>query len=702
MNLADGYAAILQAVRDAMQPDPELQLDVWSEQHVTIPKGSAFAGPYRLAHTPYARRVLQCLSPGHPCARVVVRAASQMLKTQVFINAAMGWIDGAPANILALEPTDKLAKRLSARVSKAIDSCAAIRGKVARPRSRDARNTIDCKEFDGGALYITTAGAAANLAEIPARYVFADEVDRMEMSVNNEGDPVELAEARTTTYEGISKAYHVSSPTITGASKIDALHEQGIQERYHVPCPHCGHLHELVQEHFHYDYDAETDRVARAWFVCPGCGCEIEESAKHTMLPDEAMGGQARWVATAPGDGETVSFHINAFYAPPGSITWVKLARQHARALARAQKGDDSSLQVYRNTRLAASHDNSEATTTVDALIARAPDLPSRVIPDWALVLTMAADTQDNRIEAQVEAWGPGMQHAVIHHEVIDGDPAELPTKAGSVWQRLDALRATPFQHASGARPIPISAWGIDSGGHFTQDVYNYGAPRRRSGCVIIKGASKRNRPIISGVPSRVDIDWRGTRTEGGAELWLIGTDVAKDYLHKRLHLTDGAGAYHLPKFLPREWFEGFLSEKKRIRYVKGFAVTEWFKQPGDRNEPLDLAVYNLAIAHKLGLHRYSDRDWQQLRAKLVPDNLTPDLFSDPAPAATPLPASETQDKTASSAYPSSADSYKSASVSQETPAPAPSAPAPAMPPASTAAPQRPATARRIRSRGIA
>ena len=135
MNLADGYAAILQAVRDAMQPDPELQLDVWSEQHVTIPKGSAFAGPYRLAHTPYARRVLQCLSPGHPCARVVVRAASQMLKTQVFINAAMGWIDGAPANILALEPTDKLAKRLSARVSKAIDSCAAIRGKVARPRA---------------------------------------------------------------------------------------------------------------------------------------------------------------------------------------------------------------------------------------------------------------------------------------------------------------------------------------------------------------------------------------------------------------------------------------------------------------------------------------------------------------------------------------------------------------------------------------
>ena len=637
MNLADGHAAILQAVQQALTPDPALNLDKWSEQHVTIPKGSAFSGPYRIAHTPYARRVLQCLSPNNPAGRVVVRAASQMLKTQVFINAAMGWIDGAPANILALEPTDKLAKRLSARVSKAIDSCAAIRDKVAKPRSRDARNTIDCKEFDGGALYITTAGAAANLAEIPARYVFADEVDRMEMSVNNEGDPVELAEARTTTYEGISKAYHVSSPTLAGVSKIDAMFDQGTQEHYHVPCPHCGHLHELVQDNFNYDYDADTDRVDRAWFVCPECGAEIEEHHKLTMLPDVGGGGNAKWVATSPGDGETVSFHLNAFYAPVGSISWVKLARQHARAVARARKGDDSSLQVYRNTRLAESHDNSQSTTTADALIARAPDVPSRVIPEWGLVLTMAVDVQDNRLEAQVEAWGPEMQHAVIHHEVIDGDPADTPSKAGSVWHRLDVLRATPFEHASGARPIPVSAYGIDSGGHHTQDVYNYGAPRRRNGCVIIKGASKRNRPIISSVPSRVDIEWHGERTEGGAELWLVGTDVAKDHLHNRLHLTEGAGAYIMPKWLPREWFEGLLAERKRVRYVKGYAVVDWYKNPGDRNEPLDLAVYNLAIAHKLGLHRYSQRDWTKLREKLVPEQMTPDLFSAPEPPPPPV-----------------------------------------------------------------
>ena len=52
MNLADGYAAILQAVRDAMQPDPELKLDVWSEQHVTgsSPRTRGTATGVRFAH----------------------------------------------------------------------------------------------------------------------------------------------------------------------------------------------------------------------------------------------------------------------------------------------------------------------------------------------------------------------------------------------------------------------------------------------------------------------------------------------------------------------------------------------------------------------------------------------------------------------------------------------------------------------------
>jgi phage terminase large subunit GpA-like protein len=72
----------------------------------------------------------------------------------------------------------------------------------------------------------------------------------------------------------------VSSPTLTGASKIDALYDMGTREIYLVPCPHCEHHHELVLEHFHYQRDPDTGFMARAWFVCPECGAEIEERHK--------------------------------------------------------------------------------------------------------------------------------------------------------------------------------------------------------------------------------------------------------------------------------------------------------------------------------------------------------------------------------------------------------------------------------------
>lgn len=629
--LTCGAELACMAMAEAMAPDPELRLDEWSVQHVVIPKGSATAGPYRLSHTPYARRVLQCLSPTHRCSRVVVMAASQMLKTQVFVNAALGWIDLAPANILALEPTDKLAKRLSSRLAKAIDACVPVRQKVAKPRSRDARNTIDTKEFDGGALHITTAGAAANLAEIPARYVFCDEVDRMEASVDSEGDPVELAEARATTYEGICKLYHVSSPTTVATSKIAALFAMGTQESYHVPCPHCGHLHALEPGNFKYDYDGETDTVERAWFVCPECGAEIEESDKATMLPDEAMGGRARWVPTSQGDGETVSFHINAFYAPMGSITWLRLARQHARAELRRAKGDNSALQVYTNTRLAQAYDDTHATTTADALRAKAEDYPLRTIPAQALVLTAAVDTQPDRLEVQIEAWGPGMEHWVLDYVVIPGDVAAAENDPNSVWHKLDQLVATPFAHATGAPPIPISAYAIDTGGSNTQDVYNYGSKRRK--CTMIKGASRPNRPIISSTPSKNDITWGGRLIPQAADLWSVGTDVAKDWLHNRIKLASGPGAMHISKYLPAEWADQFLSEAPKITYSRGQAVRRWQKRsPSDRNEALDVSVYNLATAYRLGLHKWTATDWELLRKKLIPAQITPDLFSTQEP----------------------------------------------------------------------
>lgn len=602
MAVADGFSVYQASFAAGLQPDPSLWVDEWADEYMRIPRGNGSeAGKYRTARTPYAAEVMRCLSPLHPAKRVVAKVASQMFKTQVGLNWIGANIHLAPANILVLLPTDKLAKRVSSRIGKTIDEVPELRERVASPRSRDSRNTVDTKEFNGGTLYITTAGSAANLAEVPARYVYGDEIDRWDVSVDGEGSPIDLAETRASTFGRNAKFYYTSSPTEEGASAIDDLFRLGDQRRYHVPCPHCGHMHTFEHENLRFD-----DTLTRAWMVCPGCGDDISEDRKGEML------ARGEWRAHAEGDGETVSFELSAFYAPPGWVAWLGLAKQYTKAKAALDRGDIEPMQVYYNTRLARCWDNVSERFKSEQIKGLAEPFPLGIVPERALLLTAAVDVQGNRLEVKTMGWSQGMERWVVNYHVIAGDPAEKAT-----WVELDTLLKMPIRSARG-RDMVIRAVGVDTGGHHTQEVYDFCRKRKRrivagqeQRVLAIKGTSRPGRPVISSRPSLVDINLRGRIEKYGAELWMIGTDTAKDWIYNRMSLTsDGPGAIHYSEALPDEYFEQLVAEHKKVRYVKGYKVVEWHKKKSDRNEAFDLSVYNLAMAHHLELHRKPDAWW--------------------------------------------------------------------------------------------
>ncbi|MCQ5168060.1 phage terminase large subunit family protein, partial [Roseburia hominis] len=47
-----------------------------------------------------------------------------------------------------------------------------------------------------------------------------------------------------------------------------------------------------------------------------------------------------------------------------------------------------------------------------------------------------------------------------------------------------------------------------------------------------IKGASKPGKPPIAQRPSMVDVTWHGQTERNGAELWIVGTDTAKNWIY--------------------------------------------------------------------------------------------------------------------------------------------------------------------------
>jgi phage terminase large subunit GpA-like protein len=265
--LCDAHSAIVETA-ESFLPDPVLWVDEWSANNAYIPpEDGAEGGPYQLPRTPYAREVLRALSPDHPARRVALMVASQMMKTQTALNWIMAIIDQAPANIMAAMPSGNLADRLSGRIANTLKYTTALRGKYAEPRSRDGHNTLSIKEFNGGKLLIVSAGSSNNLAEVPVRFVYGDEVDRWERDLNKEGDPVKVIEGRQTTYGDRAKSYFTSTPTVKGFSKIAEIYESGNQQRYHVPCPHCGAFHLLEPKNLKADTDGT--RVLRCWMVCP-------------------------------------------------------------------------------------------------------------------------------------------------------------------------------------------------------------------------------------------------------------------------------------------------------------------------------------------------------------------------------------------------------------------------------------------------
>jgi phage terminase large subunit GpA-like protein len=631
-NMHDGYQAVLDAMARGMEPDPNLTVDDWSDRFMIIPKstGSNEAGPYRTARTPHAREVMRALSDSHPCKRVVVMGASQMLKTQVGLNWFMASIHQSPSNFLWLVPTGKLQKRAASRIDKTIAAIPQIQQRVAKPHSRDSNNNNDIKEYTGGALYLATAGAAANLSELSVRRVLFDEIDRAKDNVGGEGDPAELAEARQTTFERNRKTYYPSSPTIEGESVIESLYKRGTQREALAECIHCGHAQTL-------DFFDATGAVRllvsedgkRAMYPCCECGGLHEEGDKTRMFAN------GLWTEGMPGDGETESFTISGLFLPYGWIPWISLVRQYNMAKAKLDEGSEESMIVFYNTRLARCWARSKESTRWDALQQRAEDYKLGAVPMGGIVLTAAIDTQAHRLELKVVAWGEGMECWVVDYHVIHGSPAEQET-----WDRADELLKGRYRHASGAM-LTISATFVDSGGSNTQDVYNFTASRKRRNVFAIKGHSRPDRPILSSKPSLVDINWRGQTQKQGAQLWFVGPDTAKDYLQARWSRASGPGAVHFSSQLPESYFKGLTSEYRTFGYKRGRKVSWWEKKKGEANEPLDLMNYNLAAAYFLGLHKKNENAWSSLRNRLVPQVM--DLFEQPPEDSAPADPSSTR-----------------------------------------------------------
>ena len=555
-------------------------------------------------------------------------------------SAQVAWTDGAinnfigriididPRAVIIMFPKEGAAKEYSQeKFAPMINATPSLRSKVDISASRKDGNRALFKKFAGGFLKLVGSNSTASVKSTPAPIAIVEEPDDANINVGRQGDSIKLLWERTKTYHR-RKRIQGGTPSIKGLSAVEDAYLRSDQRQFFVPCHECGEAHALRWDHVHWDEDpgGRHEIFGRAlpesaFYTCPHCGSTWNDAQRIRNVR------RGEWRATAEYRG-VVGFHLNELYSPfPGS-RMAHLVERYLEAQYHLEQGDETDMIVFVNSALGLPYEYESKAPDIEVLQERGEDYAEFTIPEPALVLTAGVDVQHDRLAITIWAWGPGDEMWLIYWGEIYARTSTTD-QADPVWQELDQILFTPRRHESGFQ-IVVNAISIDaSDGQTSDQVYSYVRTRQKRGVMAVKGASMNalDREIYSS-PKRVDYKTKTKASRRGLQVYIVGTNKAKDLLigdRGRISLEgNGPGRMHWYQDVRADFYEQMTAEVKAPhRSLRGKMV--WQLKSGTRNEALDCSVYALHAARSIKLHTMTPQRWDDLRRRLS----QADLFSE-------------------------------------------------------------------------
>lgn len=555
-----------------LKPPPPITITEWADEYRRLsPEASAEPGRWRTSKAPYQKEIMNAIGDV-TVQKVIVMSAAQIGKTDGCILNPLGYyIHYDPSPIMILQPTIQMAEAFSKdRLTPMIRDTPVLTDKI-NDKSRNSGNTILQKIFPGGHVTMVGANSSAGLRSRPIRILLADEIDAYPATAGNEGDPLLLAGKRLTTFWN-KKTVCVSTPTVKGVSRIEVEYEHSTQEEWHVPCPSCGEYVKLEWANVKFD----KENLENIEYTCIHCGA-IESEYRWKELFTEG-----KFIAKYP-NRETRGFHLNALASL--FTDWADIVKKFIVANEEKKKGNIELLKVWTNTELGQTWEEEGEEIEPDTLFLRRETYNCEV-PEEVIVLTAGIDVQDDRFELEVVGWGEEKESWGIYYRVIYGD-----LKTNNIWKQLDDFLSQTFTTADG-RKLKILATCMDSGGHYTNEVYRFCKARTGRRVWAIKGKGGAATPYYS----------KPTYSNAlKTPLFTLGVDTGKAILYQRLAVEEEGPNYcHFPEDEGRgyteEYFKGLTSEKMVMTYRRGRAQYTWKLKEGiKRNEPLDIRNYATA-----------------------------------------------------------------------------------------------------------
>lgn len=585
----------------ALEKPVPLRLSEWAEAHFYLsPESSYIQGHWECL--PYQPGIMDCIS-NDDIRTVTVMKSARVGFTKMIVAAIGYFAEHKQRNQVVFQPVDNEAEDFTKdEIDPMLRDCVTVQRVFPYYNTKSKYNTLGKKQFIGSMLDIRGGKAAKNYRRLSKDVVYFDELSGFDHDIQNEGDPITLGDKRL---EGATfpKSVRGSTPKKKGPPEeggclIEAEYERADERfRFHVKCPHCGFEQSLrwggKDEPFGFKWVNNDPSTVR--YLCENtkkCGAlfsygdylKVRESGRWVsetgiwIDEDGQFRGKRGKQVDAP---QHVAFHL--WTGVSGLVPWSQLVREFISA-----SKDRSKLKTFVNTTLGETWEEDEAERADDEQLYARREHYLAPVPAGGLYLVAGIDTQDDRIEIQIDAYGIGEERWSVDYLILHGDPGRQP-----VWNKLAEILGRQYEREDGTL-LGISLACQDKGGHYTDEVNAFSKRIGVRKLIPVHGLRYRNRPVAM-MPRKKD--------KNGCYGTGVGTDTAKTLLYQRYKLMEpGPGYVHWPVKGPRpdsdpfdrEYFRQVTAEEQIKRYRGGVAEYVWDAKKR-RNEATDCSVYSLA-----------------------------------------------------------------------------------------------------------
>ena len=542
----------------------------WAEKNIYLDPNSPIPGRIKLF--PWQKPILEAYTD-HKVRQVSLMLSSQIGKSVLFAVIMFYHVDNSPVNMLLVEPTEKLYRRFR---QEKIEPILEASPRINRKMHRTTHGTIPMDEipYDGGIIFAAYSGSPSSLRQLSAALTLADEVDVYKGNLDT-ANPISIIWQRGRAFGERRKMVVASTPTSAGSSLIEQEFNDGSQGYYLLPCPHCELEHQL-----------EWDNILNSRLYCPGCGAEIEEEQRISML---VKGG--RWHEEKPNVSHK-SYHINQLYTVEDSLANI------------VDEYDDKNPRGFWTQVLGKpfrSADDSTITPDgIKSLYSKEWDLGDGVLNENdANAITAAVDIQKNRLELGVvwwKDWTPRVDK-LIRIPVIE-------TQEDIAWTKLnqELMAVNPdmvFIDRHYPSPDEVKAW--------ADKHCSYWISMKRM-WLIVGSENTFGEPFIKKYPTPKEQYYAS-----------LSVDTAKEWIHSivknKILSINSEG-------VPSDFAEQLSAEELRYTVTATGRETQRWVKTHRENEALDLMVYNACARRALGedYSRQSTLTWEDLTELMTPE----------------------------------------------------------------------------------